>query len=174
MKSQLLNCLVAVAMAATTVTAIVPTAQAVFTTAVVSDAGVLRSGRDHFFEVTVEGDPLQRVRVECVTFHKLDGLEISVGGQVIQPDVHYGFEEFTLTFDEPIPDGETIRIVMQNSRVRGAINAGIDVPYVFMALIPASTTLRFPWALRSSEHPIAVIAAAKPGDVVQTRLVETS
>lgn len=129
MKKLLLNSLAAIALGATTIPAAIPTAQAAFTTAVVSDAGLLQGGRDHYFEITVEGDPLQRVRVECVTFHELDGVEIFVGGEAVSPDIHYGFEEFTLTFAEEIPDDEVIRIVMNNSRVRGAINAGIDVPY---------------------------------------------
>ncbi|MBT9315041.1 DUF2808 domain-containing protein [Leptothoe spongobia] len=128
MKKLLLNGLAALAMTSTVV-AMAPAAQAVFTAATVSDAGVLRSGQDHFFEVSVEGDPLQRVRVQCITFHELDGLEIFVGDKAVEPSVNYGFEEFTLTFAEPIPTDETIRIVMKNSRVRGTINAGIDVPY---------------------------------------------
>ena len=128
MKKLLLNGLAALAMTSTVVAA-VPAAQAAFTAANVSDAGVLRRGQDHFFEVSVEGDPLQRVRVQCITFHELDGLEIFVGDKAVEPAVNYGFEEFTLTFAEPVPADETIRIVMKNSRVRGTVNAGIDVPY---------------------------------------------
>ncbi len=75
MKRLLMNSLVAIAMV-TSVGAIAPTAEATFTAAVVSDAGVLRGGQDQFFEVTVEGESLQRVRVQCITFHKLDGLDI--------------------------------------------------------------------------------------------------
>ena len=52
-----------------------------------------------------------------------------MNGETISPDIHYGFEEFTLTFAEEVTDGDVIRIVMENSRVRGTINAGIDVPY---------------------------------------------
>lgn len=128
MKRFLLGGLTALSML--TVLAIdIPTVQAKFTTAVVSDSGTQRRGQDHFLDVTVEGDPLQRIRVKCITFHELDGLEISVGDQSVEPNIHYGFEEFTITFAEPIPDGETIRVVMTNSRVLGSINAGIDVPY---------------------------------------------
>lgn len=129
MKRRVLNGLVALALATTTAVAIVPLSQAAFSTAVVSDAGVLRSGRDHFFEVTVEGEPLPRLRVQCVTFHELDGLQVLIDGEEVEPNVFYGFEEFTLTFAEPVEVGQTIRIVMENSRVRGSINAGIDVPY---------------------------------------------
>lgn len=64
-----------------------------------------------------------------LTFHELDGLEIFVGDEAVEPAVNYGFEEFTLTFAEPVPTDETIRIIMKNSRVRGTVNAGIDVPY---------------------------------------------
>lgn len=129
MKKLLLNGLAALTMTSTVAMAMAPAANAVFIAATVSEAGVLRRGQDHYFELSVEGDPLQRVRVQCITFHELDGLEIFVGGEVVEPDINYGFEEFTLTFAEPVPADETIRIVMKNSRVRGSINAGIDVPY---------------------------------------------
>lgn len=129
MKTHLFHGLAAIALATAPMVAIAPIAEATFSTAVVSDSGVLRAGRDHFFEVTVEGEPLPRIRVQCVTFHELSGLEIFVDGEAIEPDVFFGFEEFTLTFDEPIAVGSTIRIVMEDSRVRGTINAGIDVPY---------------------------------------------
>ncbi|MGF1523694.1 MAG: hypothetical protein ACFBSF_15365 [Leptolyngbyaceae cyanobacterium] len=129
MKKLLFNGLAAIALTTTTMIAIAPIAEAVFTTAVVSDAGLLQGGRDHYFEITVEGDPLQRVRVECITFHELDGLEIFVNGEAVSPDIHYGFEEFTLTFADEVTDSDVIRIVMENSRVRGTINANIDVPY---------------------------------------------
>ena len=129
MKKLLLNGLAALTMTSTIAMAMTPAANAVFIAATVSEAGVLRRGQDHYFELSVEGDPLQRVRVQCITFHELDGLEIFVGGEVVEPDINYGFEEFTLTFAEPVPADETIRIVMKNSRVRGSINAGIDVPY---------------------------------------------
>ncbi|MGD1856509.1 MAG: hypothetical protein ACFB2W_19900 [Leptolyngbyaceae cyanobacterium] len=128
MKKLLLNGLAALAMTSTVAIA-APAAQATFTAATVSEAGILRGGQDHYFEVSVEGDALQRVRVQCITFHELDGLEIFVGDKAVEPSVNYGFEEFTLTFEEPVPTDETIRIVMKNSRVRGTINAGIDVPY---------------------------------------------
>ena len=136
MKKLLLNGLAALAMTSTVAVASMPAAQATFTAATVSEAGVLRGGQDHFFEVSVEGDPLQRVRVQCITFHELDGLEILVGDKVVQPAINYGFEEFTLTFAEPVPTDETIRIVMKNSRVRGNINAGIDVPYRVFGTYP--------------------------------------
>lgn len=128
MKRLLLNGLVAISMV-TSIGILVPKAEATFTAATVSEAGVLRGGQDQYFEVTVEGEPLQRVRVQCVTFHRFSGLDVFVGDEQVTPDVHYGFEEFTLTFAADIPDGETIRIVMKDSRVRGTINEGIDVPY---------------------------------------------
>ena len=85
MKRLLLKGLVAIAMA-TSVGTIAPMAEAKFTAATVSDIGVLRGGQDQFFEVTVEDDPLQRVRVACVTFHRLDGLDIYVDGNKVIPD----------------------------------------------------------------------------------------
>ncbi|MEM9266333.1 MAG: hypothetical protein AAGA46_12480 [Cyanobacteria bacterium P01_F01_bin.13] len=154
MKRLFMNGLVAIAMF-TSVGTIAPAAEAKFTAATVSEAGVLRGGRDQFFEVTVEGDPLQRVRVECVTFHRLDGLDIYVGGEKITPDVRYGFEEFTLTFAEDIADGETIRIVMKNSRVRGTINEGIDVPYRVYGTYAS---------LNNSEVPLGTAVIRTPGD----------
>lgn len=111
------------------VTAIAPAAKAVFTTATVSDVGLLRRGQDHYFELTAVGQPLPRVRVQCISFHELDGVEVFMNGEPVDFAFNPGFEEFTLTFEEPIPVDETIRIVMKNSRVRGNINAGIDVPY---------------------------------------------
>lgn len=75
MKKFLINGLAALAMTSTVAVATVPAAQATFTAATVSDAGILRGGQDHYFEVSVEGDALQRVRVQCITFHELDGLD---------------------------------------------------------------------------------------------------
>lgn len=154
MKRILLNGLVGIAMATATVTSIATMAQAKFTAAVVSEAGVQRGGQDHFFEVTVAGDSLQRIRVQCITFHELDGLEISVNGEQVEPDIHYGFEEFTLTFDEPVADGEVIQIVMENSRVRGSINAGIDVPYRVYGNYPS---------LNNEEIPLGTAIVRTPG-----------
>lgn len=154
MKRLFMNGLVAIAML-TSVGTIAPVAEATFTAATISDAGVLGGGQDQFFEVTVEGEPLQRVRVQCVTFHRLDGVDVYVGGKQITPDVHYGFEEFTLTFAEDIPDGETIRIVMKNSRVRGTINEGIDVPYLVFGTYAS---------LNNSEVPLGTAVIRTPGD----------
>ena len=128
-KKFLLNGLAALTMTSMAAVVVAPAANAVFTAATVSDAGVLRRGQDHFFEVSVKDDPLQRVRVQCTTFHELDGVEVYVGDTAVEPSINYGFEEFTLTFAEPVPADETIRIVRKNSQVRGSINAGIDVPY---------------------------------------------
>lgn len=154
MKRLLMNGLVAISMV-TSVGTLTPKAEATFTAATVSEAGVLRGGQDQYFEVTVEGEPLQRVRVQCVTFHKLDGLDVYVGDEQVTPDVHYGFEEFNLTFAEDIPDGETIRIVMKNSRVRGTINEGIDVPYRIFGTYAS---------LNDGEVPLGTAVIRTPGD----------
>ncbi|MEO0456654.1 MAG: hypothetical protein AAF152_08730 [Cyanobacteria bacterium P01_A01_bin.114] len=143
MRNRLVNCLSAIAVVAT-IPAFAPMAQAAFTTAIVANSGTLQGGRDHFLDVSIEGDPLQRIRVQCVTFHELDGVTVSVGGRQVEPDIHYGFEEFTLTFDEPIRDGENMRIVMTNSRVRGSINAGIEVPYRVYGTYPSLNNLEVP------------------------------
>lgn len=153
MKRLFLNGLVAISMV-TTIATMAPVAQATFTAATVSDAGVLRLGKDQYFEITVKGEPLQRVRVECVTFHQLDGVDVYVGGELVTPDVHYAFEEFTLTFAQDIPDGETIRIVMKNSRVRGTINEGIDVPYLVFGTYAS---------LNNSEVPLGTAVVRTPG-----------
>ena len=136
MKKFLINGLAALAMTSTAAMAIAPAAHAVFTAATVSDAGVLRRGQDHYFEISVEANPLQRVRVKCFTFHELDGVEVFVGGKSVEPAINYGFEEFTLTFADPVATDETIRIVMKNSTVRGTVNAGIDVPYRVFGTYP--------------------------------------
>ena len=76
--------------------------------------------------------------LECAVHHlpRTRRPRILVGDTAVAPSINYGFEEFTLTFAEPIPTDETIRIVMKNSRVRGTINAGIDVPYRVFGTYP--------------------------------------
>ncbi|MGB3491564.1 MAG: hypothetical protein WBA57_02465 [Elainellaceae cyanobacterium] len=92
----------------------------------VSDAGSLDRGEDHFVEVDVEGFALDRIRVVCVTFHELSDVEVS--GVSAVSSVDYGFEEFTVTFDEAVPVGDTVRITMLDSKVRGRLS-GLTVPY---------------------------------------------
>lgn len=111
---------------------------------VVSEAGDLRNGEDHFFEVAVQSDPVQRLRVQCVTFHELSGVEVWVDGVQIEPEVELGFEEFLVTFAEPIPSGKTIRVVMLNSRVQGQILKGLAVPYRVFANYPGFSDSEFP------------------------------
>ncbi|MEO1401513.1 MAG: hypothetical protein AAFV72_09750 [Cyanobacteria bacterium J06635_1] len=144
MKKRLVNGLAAITVATITATAIAPIAEAAFAIAIVSNSGTLQGGQDHFVDISIEGDPLQRLRVQCVTFHELDGVQVIVGGETVEPDIHYGFEEFTLTFDEPLLDGENLRIVMNNSRVRGSINAGIEVPYRVYGTYPSLNNLEVP------------------------------
>lgn len=128
MKRLFINGLVAIAMLAP-VSIIAPKAEATFTAATVSRTGASRQGTEQFFEIKVGRDALQRVRVQCVTFHTLDDLDVYVGGKKVAADVQYGFEEFTVSFPENVPSGETIRIVMKNSRVRGAAIKGFAVPF---------------------------------------------
>ncbi|PZD70747.1 hypothetical protein C1752_09725 [Acaryochloris thomasi RCC1774] len=142
MKKLLLNGLVAVAMV-TGLNAITFEAQAA-ATSVVSEAGVLRNGEDHFFEVAVQEEPLKRLRVQCVTFHELDSLAVFVDGVQVEPKEDFGFEEFALTFAEPIPAGQTVRVVMLNSRVQGRIVQGVSVPYRVFANYPSLSNDEFP------------------------------
>ena len=111
---------------------------------VVSETGVLRNGQDHFFEVAVQAEPLKRLRVKCVTFHELDSLAVFIDGQKVTPQEHFGFEEFTLTFDEPVPVGETIRVVMLNSRIPGRFLKSVAVPYRIFANYPRFSNDEFP------------------------------
>ncbi len=114
------------------------------TATIVSEAGVLRNGQDHYFEVSVQAEPLKRLSVQCVTFHELDGLSIFVDGVQVEPKEDLGFEEFTLTFAEPIPAGKTIRVVMLNSRVQGRFLKGFSVPYRIFANYPSLSNDEFP------------------------------
>ncbi|MEO0377189.1 MAG: hypothetical protein AAF329_21775 [Cyanobacteria bacterium P01_A01_bin.17] len=142
MKKLFMNGLVTVAMVSG-ISAIPVEAQASSAT-VVSEAGVLRNGQDHFFEVSVQADPLQRLSVQCVTFHELDSLSVFVDGVQVEPKEDFGFEEFTLTFAEPVPSGKTIRVVMLNSRVQGQVLKGLAVPYRIFANYPNLSNDEFP------------------------------
>lgn len=98
---------------------------------IVSNAGTLNRGNDHFLDIAVNGEmPLDRVRVVCITFHELTGVTVvdAATGADIPFDVAYGFEEFTVTFAESLEAGKTARIIMEDSSVRGR-REGLTVPY---------------------------------------------
>ena len=107
-------------------------------TPIVSDAGTLRRGEDHFVEVSVNGEmPLSRLKIVCVTFHELSGVSIldADTGEEIPASIDYGFETFTVTFDEPLATGTDVRIVMADSRIQGRKD-GLTVPYQVFATYP--------------------------------------
>lgn len=96
----------------------------------IAKAGTLNSAGDHYFDVLVNGEPLSRLRVLCVNFHELDSVRIinPENAQEIPHTINFGFEEFTLTFNDEIPVGQQVRIVIEGSTVRG-VTTGIIVPY---------------------------------------------
>ena len=96
----------------------------------IGNAGTLNAASDHYFDVSVNGEPLNRIVVECVTFHELNDVKVvdPASGQTIPHTVNYGFETFAVTFNEPLAVGQEARIVMEGSSVRG-ITTGIIVPY---------------------------------------------
>lgn len=107
-------------------------------TPIVSNAGTLDRGEDHFVEVAVNGDmPLSRLKVVCVTFHELSGVKVvdANTGTTIPASLDYGFETFTITFDQPITVGTDVRIIMEDSRVQGRKD-GLTVPYQVFATYP--------------------------------------
>ncbi|MEM8719630.1 MAG: hypothetical protein AAGE84_10015 [Cyanobacteria bacterium P01_G01_bin.39] len=114
----------------------------------IAQAGILNSAQDHFFDVNVNAEPLNRLEVRCVTFHELDEVKVinPDTNEEIDHEINYGFEEFVVTFDEPVPVGQQVRIVMEGSTVRG-LTTGIIVPYrVFgvsdvLGTIPLGTAL---------------------------------
>lgn len=114
----------------------------------IAQAGILNSAQDHFFDVNINAEPLNRLMVRCVTFHELDEVKVidPATNEEIPHETNYGFEEFVVTFDEPIPVGQQVRIVMEGSTVRG-VTTGIIVPYrVFgvsnaLGTIPLGTAL---------------------------------
>lgn len=114
----------------------------------IADAGILNAASDHFFDVLVNGEPLNRLNVRCVTFHELENVKVldSATGQEIPHNINYGFEEFTVTFNEAIPVGQKIKIVIEGATVSG-VTTGVIVPYrVFgqsnaLGIIPLGTAL---------------------------------
>ena len=143
MKRAFLKGLTAVAIATAAFSIEMPASQAQIqvgaSTPIVSNAGTLNRNNDHFLDVTVNGDmPLVRLKVVCVTFHELSGVEVvdADTGDDIPYSFNPGFEEFTLTFDEPLEAGKTIRITMKDSRVRGRLE-GLTVPYQVFATYPS-------------------------------------
>ena len=132
----------ALAIATSTLSLAMPIAQAQIevgiSAPIVSNAGTLDRGNDHFIDVSVNGEmPLDRLKVVCVTFHELSGVSVvdANTGDAIPFDVDYGFENFTLTFNDPIEAGKEVRIIMADSRVRGRKD-GLTVPYQVFATYP--------------------------------------
>ena len=99
----------------------------------VIEAGTVNVAGDHYFEVEVMGEPLERIKVVCVTFHELKGVKVvDSSGREIPHQINYGFEEFTITFNEPVATNTTVRTIIEGSTVSG-INTGIFVPYRIFA-----------------------------------------
>lgn len=101
----------------------------------VINAGVANAAADHFFEVEVKGEELDRLKVKCVTFHELEGIQVlnAETGEPIPHKVDYGFEEFTITFDDSVPVGNTVRTVIEGSTISG-VNTGVFIPYRVFAV----------------------------------------
>ncbi|MDX2211760.1 MAG: hypothetical protein SFY66_00600 [Oculatellaceae cyanobacterium bins.114] len=140
MKRQLLKALSVLAIASTALPFATFAAQAQqqygITAPIVSGAGTLNRNEDHYIEVQVNGThPVDRIKVVCVTFHQLSGVTVTNAATraEIPAEVAYGFENFTVTFEEPIQAGTTIRLVMEDSRVRGQFE-GLNVPYRVFAV----------------------------------------
>ena len=97
---------------------------------VVFNAGILNAAKDHYFDVEVRGEALDRLKVFCITFHNLNNVKVidRESGQTIPHTINYGFEEFTITFNKSVPLGQKIRVVVEGATVRG-INTGVTVPY---------------------------------------------
>lgn len=114
----------------------------------ISDAGLLNAAQDHYFDILVSGDSLNRLEVQCVTFHELDDVKIidAASGSEIPHVIDFGFEEFIITFDDAVAVGQKVRIVMEGSTVRG-VTTGVIVPYrIFgesqaLGTIPLGTAL---------------------------------
>ena len=106
------------------------------------------SAQDHFFDINVNAEPLNRLEVQCVTFHELDEVKVlnPDTNEEIPHEINYGFEEFVVTFDEPIPVGRQVRIVMEGSTVRG-VTTGIIVPYRIFRVSNALGTIPLGTAL---------------------------
>ncbi len=114
----------------------------------IAQAGILNSAQDHFFDINVNAEPLNRLEVRCVTFHELDEVKVinPDTNKEIPHEINYGFEEFVITFDEPIPVGQQVRIVMEGSTVRG-VTTGIIVPYRIFGVSDALGTIPLGTAL---------------------------
>ncbi|MEM8676680.1 MAG: hypothetical protein AAGF83_22930 [Cyanobacteria bacterium P01_G01_bin.67] len=114
----------------------------------ISNSGILNSAQDHYFDILVSGEPLNRLEVQCVTFHELDEAKVldPATGKEIPHTLNYGFEEFAVTFDEPIPVGQEVRILMEGSTVRG-VTTGIIVPYRIFGTSEALGTIPLGTAL---------------------------
>ena len=71
----------------------------------IANAGLLNAAQDHYFDVLVSGDSLNRLEVQCVTFHELDDVKVidPASGEEIPHTTDFGFEEFIVTFDEAVP-----------------------------------------------------------------------
>ncbi|MEM8781181.1 MAG: hypothetical protein AAGF26_20485 [Cyanobacteria bacterium P01_G01_bin.49] len=114
----------------------------------VATAGTLDAGRDHFINVNVESEPFERLRIVCVTFHKFSAIKVvdAATNQPIPHTIDLGFEEINITFDQSLQVGKTVKIIIENSTVRG-IGEGITVPYRIFAFsntfgeIPLGTAL---------------------------------
>lgn len=114
----------------------------------ISNAGLLNAAQDHYFDVLVSGDSLNRLEVQCVTFHELDDVRVinAATKEEIPHVIDFGFEEFVVTFDEAVPVGQEVRIVIEGSTVRG-VTTGVIVPYrIFgeseaLGTIPLGTAL---------------------------------
>ncbi len=126
MKRVVVGMLSALALSSMAIAGPASEALAIATAPLVTDAGVFNQGQDHYVEVSVDGFPLDRIKIVCISFHELS--EAKIEGTDIPSTIAYGFEEFTITFDESIAVGETIRINMIDSRVRGRYD-GLSVPY---------------------------------------------
>ncbi len=100
----------------------------------ISKAGTINAAEDHYFDINVKGEPLNRLRVLCVTFHELDNVKVidQASGQEIPHTVNYGFEEFTVTFDRSLPLGQKVRVIIEGATVRGK-NTGEIIPYRIFA-----------------------------------------
>lgn len=142
MKNLVVRSLSVLAIATSTLSLVAPVVKAQISvgvsTPIVSDAGTLDRGNDHFVEVSVNGDmPLSRLKVVCVTFHELSGVKVvdAETGAEIPASINYEFEAFTVTFDQPLAAGTDVRLVMEDSRVQGRKD-GLTVPYQVFATYP--------------------------------------
>lgn len=97
---------------------------------VVSKAGILNAAQDHYFDVEVRGEALDRLKVFCVTFHELDNVQVvdPENGQTIPHQLNYGVEEFTITFNKSIPLEQKVRVIIKGATVRG-VTTGEIIPY---------------------------------------------